>query len=138
MTRHERCNPACKPAHAQRYLRQSPGHGEAGVTLIGSVVVGEVTVIRSGSVIRGPAIHRQNCIIGPTYIGPYTSIGDNSTIHGGEIEASILVGDTLLDLEPEKRITDSLVGRHSQIYSATRRLPHSFKLTLGENSEVHI
>lgn len=114
------------------------GTVEAGATLIGTVVVGEGTVIRSGSVIRGPVIIGRDCTIGPTYIGPYTSIGDNSTVHGGEIEASILVGDAVLDLEPEKRITDSLVGRHSQIYSATRRLPHSFKLTLGENSEVHI
>lgn len=114
------------------------GMVETGVTLIGKVVIGEGTVIKSGSLIRGPVIIGRNCTIGPTYIGPYTSIGDNSTIHGGEIEASILVGDIVLDLEPEKRITDSLIGRHSQIYSATRRLPHSFKLTLGENSEVHI
>lgn len=114
------------------------GTVEAGVTLIGAVVIGEGTIIRSGSVIRGPVIIGRNCNIGPTYVGPYTSIGDNSTIHGGEIEASILVGDTVLDLEPEKRITDSLIGKHSQICSAAKRLPHSFKLTLGENSEVHI
>ena len=100
------------------------GTVETGATLMGTVVIGEGTVIRSGSVIRGPVIIGRNCIIGPTYIGPYTSIGDNSTIHGGEIESSILVGDTVLNLEPEKRITDSLIGRHSQIY-----LPPSDYLT---------
>jgi len=111
---------------------------EEEVTLIGTVVVGVGTVIKSGSVIRGPVIIGRNCTIGPTYIGPYSSIGDNCTIHGGEIESSILVGDAIIDIEPDKRITDSLIGRHSQIYSARKRLPHAYKLTLGENSEVHL
>lgn len=114
------------------------GTVELGATLIGVVVVGEGTIIKSGSVIRGPTIIGKNCIVGPTYIGPYTSIGDDCIIHGGEIESSILIGDTVLDIEPEKRIIDSLIGRHSHIYSATKQLPHAYKLTLGENSEVHI
>lgn len=111
---------------------------EEGVTLLGTIDIGEETVIRSGSVIRGPVIIGRNCTIGPTYIGPYSSIGDNCTIHGGEIESSILVGDTIIDIEPEKRITDSLIGRHTHIYSARKRLPHAYKLTVGENSEVHL
>jgi len=111
---------------------------ESGVTLIGSVVVDAGTVIKSGSVIRGPVIIGRNCTIGPTYIGPYSSIGDNCTIQGGQIESSIFIGDTIVDIEPDKRITDSLIGRHSHIYSATKRLPHAYKLTLGENSEVHL
>lgn len=106
--------------------------------LMGVVVIGEGTEIRSGSIIRGPVIIGRNCVIGPTYIGPYTSIGDNCTIYGGEIESSILIGDTIIDIEPEKRIIDSLIGKHSHIYSATKQLPHAYKLTLGENSEVHL
>jgi glucose-1-phosphate thymidylyltransferase len=111
---------------------------EDGVTLSGTINIGEGTIIKSGTVIRGPVIIGRNCTIGPAYIGPYSSIGDNCIIHGGEIESSILVGDTIIDIEPEKRITDSLIGRHSHIYSATKRLPHAYKLTLGENSEVHL
>lgn len=111
---------------------------EEGGTLIGTIDIGEGTVIKSGTVIRGPVIIGRNCTIGPAYIGPYSSIGDNCTIRGGEIESSILVGDTIIDIEPDKRITDSLIGRHSQIYSARKRLPHAYKLTIGENSEVHL
>ncbi len=114
------------------------GTVEEGVTLIGTIDIGEGTVIKAGSVIRGPVIIGRNCAIGPTYIGPYSSIGDHCTIRGGEIESSILVGDTLIDIEPDKRITDSLIGRHSQICSARKRLPHAYKLTIGENSEVHL
>ncbi|MEI6842773.1 MAG: glucose-1-phosphate thymidylyltransferase, partial [Methanomicrobiales archaeon] len=111
---------------------------EEGVTLIGTIDIGKGTIIKSGSVIRGPVIIGRNCSIGPAYIGPYTSIGDNCTIHGGEIESSILIGDTVIEIEANKRITDSLIGRYSHIYSATKRLPHATKLTLGENSEVHL
>lgn len=111
---------------------------EEGVKLIGTIDIGAGTIIKSGSVIRGPVIIGMNCTVGPTYIGPYTSIGDNCTIRGGEIESSILVGDTVIDIEANKRIMDSLIGRYSHIYSATKRLPHATKLTLGENSEVHL
>lgn len=115
-------------------------HGivETGAVLSGEVTIGEGTVIKAGSLIKGPVIIGKNCEIGPTYIGPYTSIGDNCTVHGGEIEGSILIGDTILDIEPGKRITESLIGRHSFIYSTTKQLPHAYKLTIGENSEVHI
>jgi len=114
------------------------GTVEEGVTLIGTINVGKGTIIKSGSVIRGPVIIGRNCTIGPTYIGPYSSIGDNCTVIGGEIESSIIIGDTVIDIEPDKRITDSLIGRHSQIYSARKRLPYANKLTIGENSEVHL
>lgn len=111
---------------------------EDGVTLIGTMDIGKGTIIRSGSVIRGPVIIGRNCIIGPTSIGPYSSIGDNCIINGGEIGSSILIGDTIIDIEPDKRITDSLIGRHSHIFSAGKRFPPAYKLTIGENSEVHL
>ena len=117
---------------------KNDGTVEEGVTLNGMIGIGKGTIIKSGSVIRGPVIIGRNCIIGPTYIGPYTSIGDNCIIHGGEIESSILIKDTCIDIEPDKRITDSLIGRYSHILSATKRLPHAYKLTLGENSEVYL
>ena len=115
-------------------------HGiiETGAVLSGEVTIGEGTVIKAGSMIKGPVIIGKDCEIGPTYIGPYTSIGDNCTVQGGEIEASILIGDTVLDIEPGKRVTESLIGRHSYIYSMRKQLPHAYKLTVGENSEVHI
>ena len=114
------------------------GTVEEGARLIGSVAVGDGTIIRKRSVIRGPVIIGSNCDIGPTYLGPYTSVGDNCTIKGGEIESSIIVGDTRIDIEPDKRIVDSLIGRHSLITSASETVPSGHKLTLGENSEVQI
>ncbi len=114
------------------------GTVEAGVRLIGNVSIGKETIIKAGSVLRGPIIIGKRCQIGPTYLGPYTSIGDNCTIQGGEIESSIIVGDSYIDLEANRRIVDSLIGRHTTITSARESLPSGCKLVLGENSDLQI
>jgi len=114
------------------------GTVEPGVRLMGNVVIGKETIIKAGSVIRGPVIIGKHCQIGPTYLGPYTSVGDYCTIRGGEIESSIIVGETHIDLEPNRRIVDSLIGRHTTITSAKENLPSGSKLVLGENSDLQI
>ena len=114
------------------------GTVEPGVKLMGNVVIEKGTTINSGTVIRGPVIVGKNCRIGPTYLGPYTSIGDNCVISGGEIESSIIIGDTNIDLELNKRIVDSLIGRHTVVTSARGSLPSGYKVVLGENSELRI
>ena len=114
------------------------GTVEETVRLTDNVAIGEGSVIKAGTVIRGPVIIGRDCEIGPTYLGPYTSVGDNCTIKRGQIESSILIGDIRIDLERDQRIVDSLVGRHSHISSASRTLPSGYKLILGENSEAQI
>ncbi len=114
------------------------GTVEQGVRLVGNVAIGEGSIIDAGSVIRGPVIIGKNCRISAAYLGPYTSVGDNCVIRGGEIESSILIGDTTIDLEPHKRIVDSLIGRYTIITSARESLPSGHKLIIGENSEVGI
>jgi glucose-1-phosphate thymidylyltransferase len=114
------------------------GSLESGVRIIGNVRIDEGTIIKTGSVIRGPVIIGKGCKIGPTYLGPYTSIGDNCVIKGGEIESSIIIGGTRIDLDSDKRIVDSLIGRATVITSARERLPSGCKFVLGENSEVQI
>ena len=115
-------------------------HGTVGkgVRLSGVVCVGKDTVIEDGTVIRGPVIIGKNCRIGSAYLGPYTAIGDNCVIKGGEIEASIVLGNTSIKLDHNQRILDSLIGRYSVINSAREAVPHGYKLTLGEYSEVQI
>lgn len=114
------------------------GTVEPGARIIGNVAIGEETIVKSGSVLRGPVIVGKGCQVGPTYLGPYTSVGDNCVIRGAEIESSIIIGDTIIDLEPNKRIIDSLIGRATVITSANKRLPGGYKLILGEKSEVQI
>jgi glucose-1-phosphate thymidylyltransferase len=119
-------------------LKESENRGmiEENVSLIGVIKIGDNTLIRKNSIIRGPVIIGKNCKIGPdTYIGPYTSIGDNTTIIDGEIESSIVFGDTMINCKG--KIVDSLIGKNSTI-SSSNRLPKGYRLVIGENSLLNL
>lgn len=115
-------------------LKESENKGEVeeDVSLVGAIKIDKGTIIRKNSIIRGPAVIGKNCKIGPdTYIGPYTSIGDNTTIIDGEIESSIVVGNTKISCGG--KIVDSLIGKNSTIISSNK-LPKGYRLVVGENS----
>ena len=110
------------------------GTVEEGVMIKGVVNIGEGTVVRKGTTIKGPVIIGRNCTIGPnSYIGPFTSIGDNTEIINGEIECSVILGDSKINFN--EKIVDSLIGKNVKILSQNR-LPKGHKLILGEHSEV--
>lgn len=112
------------------------GKIEDDVKIHGRVFIDEGTIIREGSVIKGPIIIGKNCEIGPnTYIGPYTSIGDNTIIKNGDIEDSIVLGESEIDCE--KKIINSLIGKNSTIKSY-KKLPHGNRLIIGENTTLEI
>jgi len=113
------------------------GKIEDNVSINGEVIIGENTIVKAGSKLLGPIIIGRNCEIGPgTYIGPYTSIGDNCRIVGGEIENSIVIGES--HIECDRRIVESLIGRNSTITSVNKCLPGGNKLILGEHSIISI
>ncbi|MCE5213370.1 MAG: glucose-1-phosphate thymidylyltransferase [Methanobacterium sp.] len=114
---------------------ENNGEVEDGANIKGRVSIGKGTVIKGNSVIRGPVTIGDNCYI-DAYIGPYTSIGDNSRIIGGEIESSIVVGDAII--ECNERIVDSLIGNHSNIVSKENSLPRGHRFIIGENSLVNL
>lgn len=108
---------------------------EEGARIEGRVQIGKGTVVKSGSVIRGPAIIGADCVIGPnTYVGPYTAIGDGSRLIEADIEASIVIGDCVI--EGTDKIVNSLIGRHTTIRSGGKGLPRGHQLVLGENSTL--
>ena len=116
---------------------RNEGVVEAGAEIQGRVRLGKGTVVRTGSKIRGPAAIGENCTIGPgTTVGPYTSIGDGSRIVGADIEGSIVVGDAVI--ETDRKIVDSLIGRHTSILSAKERTREGHVLIVGENSTVYL
>jgi UDP-N-acetylglucosamine diphosphorylase/glucosamine-1-phosphate N-acetyltransferase len=75
---------------------QTSGTVEEGVSLHGSVIIGEGSTIKSGTYIEGPCIIGRNCRIGPhAYIRGATSIGDDCHIgHCSELKNSIIMGGT--------------------------------------------
>jgi len=117
--------------------RRIDGTVEEGATVEGRVRIGEGTVIATGSVVKGPVVIGRDCVIGPrTYVGPYTSIGDGSRLVGADIEASIVIGDAIIE-GPDK-IVNSLIGRSVTIRSAGNRLPRGHRLIVGENSTLDL
>ncbi len=106
-----------------------------GARIEGRVQLGKGSVVKEGSVIRGPAVIGRDCVIGPnTYVGPFTSIGDGSRLIEADIEASIVIGECLI--EGTDKIVNSLIGRHTTIRSKGNRLPRGHQLVIGENSTL--
>jgi glucose-1-phosphate thymidylyltransferase len=109
------------------------GWFENDVVTNGKIAIEAETIVKSKCTLRGPLIIGKNCEIGPgTYVGPYTSIGDNVVMKGGEIENSIILSGTII--ECGKRIVDSLVGKGSKIISNDTSLPKGYRLVVGENT----
>ena len=111
------------------------GRLEKDVKVSGIVCVGEGTVVRAGTTLRGPLIIGKGCEIGPdVYVGPYTSIGDNTLIRAAEVENTIIVGNS--KIECKRRIVDSLIGSNTQITDSENSLPRGSRFIIGENTII--
>jgi glucose-1-phosphate thymidylyltransferase len=102
--------------------------------------VGHRVVLGAGSqiidsVVRGPVIIGENTIIQNSYVGPYTAVGDNVTIEGSEIEASIVMKNSVIR-NIQGRIDSSLLADNSQLIAAANRIPATKRFVLAENSYV--
>ena len=111
------------------------GTVEDNVKIKGNVIIGEGTVIKSGTVIKGPAIIGKNCQI-KGYVGPYTSIGDNTKLIESEIDSSIIIGNSII--ESDERITESLLGQNSKIITDKKTYPQGRSFVIGENTIIKI
>ena len=108
--------------------------------LIDSTVDGRV-VIEPGAklertVVRGPAVIAAGAHVTDSYIGPYSSIGENVRVERSEIEYSIVLSDsTISDLGA--RLEASLIGKHSKI-ERSDKLPKAFQMLVGDNCEISL
>jgi len=113
------------------------GRVEEGATVVGRVRIGNGSLIMGRSVVRGPSIVGENCKIGPNaYIGPYTAIGDRCQIAAAEIDDSIVMEDTTIDVE--RKLVRSMIGKGSHILSSNGLLPKGERLVVGENTTLHL
>ncbi len=102
----------------------------------GLVQIGKGSVIGKNVVVRGPVVIGENCIIEDTYIGPYTSIGNNANFKRAEIEHSIVMDGVSIDTK--ERIVDSILGQNCTVHSTIHSLPSGHKLVIGENTFVEL
>ena len=85
----------------------------------------------------GPLVIGDGCKLGPdTYIGPYTSIGNNCTIEGCDIEYSIIMEGA--QISHIGRVVDSLIGRDTEIASKSKLRPKGNRLIVGDKAQLHI
>lgn len=99
---------------------QNLGRVEENVAIRGNVIIGENTLIRSGSYIIGPVVVGQNCDIGPNcYIRPYTSISNNCHIGAAvEIKNSIIMRGS--KIPHQNYVGDSIIGESCNLGSGTK------------------
>ena len=101
----------------------------------GRVSIDKGTKVNKNSVIKGPAVIGKDCVIMDSYIGPYTSIGNNCEIKNSEVEDSILMDGAKLINAGD--VVDSMVGRDAVI-ERNKNLPKGNKFVIGDNSWVRI
>lgn len=106
-----------------------------GSLIQGRVELGEGSILEKGSVVRGPAIIGRDCKISNSYIGPYTSIGDGCEIANSEIEGSIVMDGTRIDVR--RKIVDSLIGANVRIFESAQK-PNGHRFVVGDSSEVRV
>jgi glucose-1-phosphate thymidylyltransferase len=101
----------------------------------GRVSIDVGTKVNENSVIKGPALIGRDCIITDSYIGPYTSIGNNCGIINAEVEDSVVMdGARLVNAG---NIVDSMIGRGAVI-EKNKSLPKGNKFIIGDNSWVRM
>ena len=113
------------------------GKVEDGASVVGRVKIGNGTVVFGRSVIKGPSIIGEDCKIGPgAYVGPYTAIGDRCVISKAEVDDSIVMDDTTIEVE--RKLVRSMVGKGTKILSANGLVPKGDRLVVGENTTVYL
>lgn len=99
----------------------------------GRVIIEDGSQIDENTVIKGPVVIGKNVVVKNSYIGPYTSIGDNVVIENTEIEDSIILPES--EIRNAGRIVESLIGRRVKILKGNNH-PFGRKLVVGDNSQI--
>jgi glucose-1-phosphate thymidylyltransferase len=86
------------------------------------------------SKIRGPCIIGKNVVIENSFVGPYSSVGENSQIVNSSVEYCVIQENvTIKDIE---RLEESLIGKNAKLTHNQRN--STIKLHVGDYSEVEV
>ncbi len=105
-----------------------------------SVVSGKVRIEKgariTNSVVRGPAIIGEGCTIQDAYIGPFSSIGNNTTIIKSEVEYSIILRDCKIH-NVGIRLESSILGNDVEVVEGNGK-PRVHRFMIGDQSRVEV
>ncbi|MGV2828936.1 glucose-1-phosphate thymidylyltransferase [Myxosarcina sp. GI1(2024)] len=111
------------------------GEIDAASKVSGRVHIGSGTRIIN-STIRGPVNIGNNCQIENCFIGPYSSIADDTTLVDVDIEHSVILkGAKVIGIQ--QRIVDSLIGERAQLKTAPQR-PKAMRFMIGDDSQIEL
>jgi glucose-1-phosphate thymidylyltransferase len=111
-------------------IKSEPGEGSE---IHGDVQIGEGVTI-TGSVLRGPCIIGNGARIVDAYIGPFTSVGVNTSIIGSEVENSIILEECMIR-DVAGRIGGSLIGKNVTI-ERKKKPPQVHEFMIGDKSRI--
>jgi glucose-1-phosphate thymidylyltransferase len=121
-------------------LQRLPPEIEVRATVEGSKIEGPVLVHPSAvvrrSLVRGPAVLGAGCRVTDAYVGPYTSLGDDVTIEGAEIEHSIVRSGAHVEFVGT-RIEGSVLGARAFV-GRDFDMPAALRLWLGNGARVRM
>jgi glucose-1-phosphate thymidylyltransferase len=103
-------------------------------TVDGRVVVEEGAQL-IGSNVRGPAIIGAGTIVIDSYIGPFTAIAPGCRVERSEVEHSVILERSVI--EGVERLTDSLIGRDTDVRRSVRR-PKATRLMIGDHCSIEL
>lgn len=98
----------------------------------GRVKIGKGTRVID-STIRGPVVIGEDCLIENSFVGSYTSIGNNSRIINSALEHCVLLENC--EVNHLDRLEDSLLGRGAKIMKNQKK-HHAYRLSIGDDSTV--
>jgi len=112
------------------------GFVEKSVKIEGKVKIGKNTRAVGKSLIRGPVVIGEGCLIKDCYIGPGTSVGNGVEIQNAEVENSLIMEQA--NIFTKNRIVNSVLGRNSSITDKAHSIPYGNEMVMGENCQASI
>jgi glucose-1-phosphate thymidylyltransferase len=86
------------------------------------------------STVRGPCVIGKNTLVQDSFIGPYTSVGDDAQIINSTVEYCVILEKALI--RDVNRLEESLIGKNAKITKSHKT--GAIKLHVGDYSEAEI
>jgi glucose-1-phosphate thymidylyltransferase len=118
----------------ERLSRRIEGDVDGTSEIIGPVEIAAGAKVRNSKIV-GPAIIAPGAEISHSYVGPFTSIGENCRIGSSEIEFSIVLPATII--EGVRRVEKSFIGSNAEVAGPTS-VPDVYQFILGDHSRMQI
>ena len=111
------------------------GDVDSASDVVGNVKIGKGTVVIN-SRIRGPAVIGEGCTIENSFIGPYTSIHNETIIFDSAVEFSIILRKCVIK-GMEQRMDGSIIGDEVEIVRRLER-PLTNRFMMADHSRMEI